>query len=320
MCSCRPRVDFSIISDKGPRTSLASRSSFSMKGDRMLDMGFSSRYPQDSREDARRAPEPTFLGHVPARDPRACRSPPETRRAASRSSPSNPTADGVSQIVHPIDRQKKSKLLSFLIGSNDWSKVLVFARTKRGADRLARHLKGGRDPRRGYPQRQDPRRPNACAGRVQAREDSRARGDGHRRARTRHRRPASRRELRAAPTSAEDYVHRIGRTGRAGPQGWTLSLSSAPMNRKQLQGIERLLGTKIAKTVVEGFCAERASGEAGGQSHANRVRPRGGQKPGWRAREYRGTNGRRRDEGPRGGRSNRRPRFSRAKLELRPDE
>ena len=52
-----------------------------------------------------------------------------------------PTVDGVSQIVHPVDRQEKSKLLSFLIGSQNWNKALVFTRTKRGADRLTRHLK-----------------------------------------------------------------------------------------------------------------------------------------------------------------------------------
>ena len=75
-----------------------------------------------------------------------------------------PTADGVSQIVHPVDRQKKSKLLSFLIGSNDWNKVLVFTRTKRGADRLTRHLKGDGIRAEAIHGDKTPRRPNACPG------------------------------------------------------------------------------------------------------------------------------------------------------------
>ena len=105
------------------------------------------------------------------------------------------------------------------------------------------------------------------------------------------------------PHVAEDYVHRIGRTARAGRKGDAVSLVCADES-KQLQAIEKLVGTKIAKTVVEGFApsAQAAAPEA------SRRRPRqsaGGQKPGWRPRGYRGNNGHRRDEGARGGRSNR---------------
>ena len=274
------------------------------EGDRMLDMGF--------LPDIRR-----ILAKLPAERQNLLFSatfPREIRELADRllNAPSRievaseqPTADGVSQIVHPVDRQRKSKLLSFLIGSNDWSKVLVFARTKRGADRLTRHLKGdGIRAEAIHSDKTQGARTRALAEfkrgkiRVLVATDIAARGLDiddlpH----------VVNYEL---PHVAEDYVHRIGRTGRAGRKGDAVSLVCADES-KQLQGIERLLGTKIAKTVVEGFApsAQAAKPEGSG------TRPRqtaGSQKPGWRARGYRGTNGRRRDEGPRGGRSNRRPR------------
>jgi ATP-dependent RNA helicase RhlE len=224
-----------------------------------------------------------------------------------------PTADGVTQIVHPVDRQKKSKLLSFLIGSNDWNKVLVFARTKRGADRLTKQLKG------------DGLKAEAIH------------GDKTQGARTRALSEFKRGKIRVLvatdiaargldiddlphvvnyelPHVAEDYVHRIGRTGRAGRKGDAVSLVCADES-KQLQAIERLLSMKIEKAVIEGFApsAQAAAPEA------RRTRPRqsaGGQKPGWRPRGYRGNNGQRRDEGPRGGRSNRGPRSSRRRTRV----
>ena len=274
------------------------------EGDRMLDMGF--------LPDIRR-----ILAKMPAERQNLLFSatfPREIRELADRllNAPSRievaseqPTADGVSQIVHPVDRQRKNKLLSFLIGSNDWSKVLVFARTKRGADRLTLHLKGdGIRAEAIHSDKTQGARTRALAEfkrgkiRVLVATDIAARGLDiddlpH----------VVNYEL---PHVAEDYVHRIGRTGRAGRKGDAVSLVCADES-KQLQGIERLLGTKIAKTVVEGFApsAQAAKPEGSG------TRPRqtaGSQKTGWRARGYRGTNGRRRDEGPRGSRSNRRPR------------
>ena len=277
------------------------------EGDRMLDMGF--------LPDIRR-----ILAKMPASRQNLLFSatfPREIRELADRllNAPSRievaseqPTVDGVSQIVHPVDRQKKSKLLSFLIGSNDWNKVLVFTRTKRGADRLTRQLKG------------DGIRAEAIH------------GDKTQGARTRALAEFKRGKIHVLvatdiaargldiddmplvvnyelPHVAEDYVHRIGRTARAGRKGDAVSLVCADES-KQLQAIERLVGTKIAKTVVAGFAPSAHTAKPEG----SRPRPRqsaGGQKPGWRPRGYRGTNGGRRDEGARGGRSNRGPRSRR---------
>ncbi len=52
----------------------------------------------------------------------------------------NTPAEGVSQMVHPVDRERKRELLSFMVGSQDWRQVLVFTRTKHGANRLAQQL------------------------------------------------------------------------------------------------------------------------------------------------------------------------------------
>ena len=100
-------------------------------------------------------------------------------------------------------------------------------------------------------------------------------------------------QARQLPHVAEDYVHRIGRTARAGRKGDAVSLVCADES-KELQGIERLLGTKIAKTVIEGFAPSAHTAKPEGSS---RTRPRqsaGGQKPGWRPRGYRGNSGHRR--------------------------
>ena len=216
-----------------------------------------------------------------------------------------PTADGVLQIVHPVDRPKKSKLLSFLIDSHNWNKTLVFTRTKRGADRLTRHLK------------QDGIHAEAIH------------GDKSQGTRTRTLADFKRGNIRVLvatdlasrgldidelpqvvnfelPHVAEDYVHRIGRTARAGRKGDAVSLVSTDES-EQLKAIERLLGGTIAKTVVAGFAPSARTANPEG----SRKRPSqfsGGAKPGRRPRVYSQTSGRRRDEGPRGGRSNRRPR------------
>jgi ATP-dependent RNA helicase RhlE len=52
----------------------------------------------------------------------------------------NPAAESVTQVIHPVDKSRKRELLSWLIGSNDWQQVLVFTRTKHGANRLSEQL------------------------------------------------------------------------------------------------------------------------------------------------------------------------------------
>ena len=120
------------------------------------------------------------------------------RPSASRSAPRNATAEKIEQAVYFADKGQKRGLLSWLIGSGDWRQVLVFTRTKHGANRLAEQLDARRAQRRGHPRQQEPGRAHARARGFQARHRARARRDRHRRARARHRPAAARRELRAA--------------------------------------------------------------------------------------------------------------------------
>ena len=125
----------------------------------------------------------------------------------------NTASEQVSQQVHFVDKKRKRELLSLMIGRDNWQQVLVFTRTKHGANHLAEQLNkdgitaaaihGNKSQGRAYP----------CAGRLQNRRHSRAGGDGYCRARS------DIEELPHVvnyelPNVAEDYVHRIGRTGR----------------------------------------------------------------------------------------------------------
>jgi ATP-dependent RNA helicase RhlE len=176
----------------------------------------------------------------------------------------------VSHVVHPVDRERKSALLSFLIGTGNWKQVLVFTRTKRGADRLTRHLV------------QDGIRAAAIH------------GDKSQNERTRTLLSFKRGTVRVLvatdlasrgldidqlphvvnfelPLVPEDYVHRIGRTGRAGNEGDAISLVCLD-EREQLSGIERLLRCDIQKVPIAGYEPDSARRR---DSVANRRRPFG---------------------------------------------
>ena len=208
-------------------------------------------------------------------------------------------AERVSQIVHPVARERKSALLSHLIRSQKWDHVLVFTRTKRGADRLSRHL-----DRDGI----------ACAaihGDKTQSQRMRVLGDFKR---------ATLRVLVATDVAArgldidqlprvvnfdvphvpEDYVHRVGRTGRAGNQGQAVSLVSTE-ERGLLREIERLIAQNIPKVSI----ADRDF-EGPHQRFEPRPAPTG-------ARRFEGRGGKRRGSAPRHGRSGgRRPRRARS--------
>ena len=165
--------------------------------------------------------------------------------------PRNTTAERISQLVHPVEKSNKRALLSWLIGSNNWQQVLVFTRTKHGANRLAQQLqRDGLTSAAIHGNKSQGARTRALAEfksgkvRVLVATDIAARGLDieqlpH----------VVNYEL---PNVAEDYVHRIGRTGRAGMEGEALSLVSADEN-SLLRGIERLLGKSIPRQVIEGF-------------------------------------------------------------------
>jgi ATP-dependent RNA helicase RhlE len=163
----------------------------------------------------------------------------------------NETSAQVTQVIHPVDKSRKRALLSHLISSQDWRQVLVFTRTKHGANRLAEQL--GRDgivAAAIHGNKSQTARTKALAGfkkgdiRVLVATDIAARGLDidqlpH----------VVNYEL---PNVAEDYVHRIGRTGRAGNNGEAMSLVCAE-EQKLLHGIEKLIKREIPKVEVEGF-------------------------------------------------------------------
>jgi ATP-dependent RNA helicase RhlE len=163
----------------------------------------------------------------------------------------NTASERVAQVVHPVDRERKRELLSFLIGSENWQQVLVFTRTKHGANRLATQLeKDGITAAAIHGNKSQGARTKALADfksgkvRVLVATDIAARGLDidqlpH----------VVNFEL---PNVPEDYVHRIGRTGRAGNEGEALSLVCID-EQKHLRDIEKLLKREIPKKVIEGF-------------------------------------------------------------------
>jgi ATP-dependent RNA helicase RhlE len=163
----------------------------------------------------------------------------------------NTSAERVTQVVHPVDAKKKRKLLSKLIGAGNWKQVLVFARTKRNCDRLAQSLiKDGLDAAAIHGGKSQGARTKALAHfksgkvRVLVATDIAARGLDI--SQLPH---VVNYELPHVP---EDYVHRIGRTGRAGHEGEAISLVCID-EAKLLKDIERLIKIDIPKLVIENF-------------------------------------------------------------------
>ena len=163
----------------------------------------------------------------------------------------NTTAESIEQVVHPVDKSRKRELLSFLIGSGNWQQVLVFTRTKHGANRLADQLeKDGLSAAAIHGNKSQGARTRALsdfkrgAVRVLVATDIAARGLD-----IEQLPQVVNYEL---PNVPEDYVHRIGRTGRAGSNGQALSLVCVD-EQKLLRDIERLLKRDLPKVVVDGY-------------------------------------------------------------------
>lgn len=166
-------------------------------------------------------------------------------------SPPNSTVDTVKQSLIAVEKSDKTKVLTQLINDNDWFQVLVFSRTKHGANRLVRQL--------------DSKGVNAAA----------IHGNKSQGARTKALAEFKSGKLRVLvatdiaargididqlphvvnfdlPQVAEDYVHRIGRTGRAGASGEAVSLVSHD-EFKLLLDIEKLIGKTVPRVELDGY-------------------------------------------------------------------
>jgi ATP-dependent RNA helicase RhlE len=184
--------------------------------------------------------------------------------------PRNTPIELIDQVAYPVDRDRKRALLSHLVKSNDWRQVLVFCRTKHGANRLAEQLeRDGLETAAIHGNKSQPQRMKALARfknnelRVLVATDIAARGL----------------DIESLPHVVnydlphvpEDYVHRIGRTGRAGESGQAVSLVSGE-DRDLLKGIERLIGRKIEQQTVAGF-------EPGARNDNSPAKPQQQQRP-----------------------------------------
>ena len=165
--------------------------------------------------------------------------------------PQRVAADTVSQEIYHVEKDQKPALLSHLIKQHDWHQVLVFTRTKHGADRLTRKLvRDGIDAAAIHGNKSQNARTRALddfkANRVQVlvATDIAARGID-----IDQLPQVVNFEL---PHVSEDYVHRIGRTGRAGANGHAVSLVERE-EMGDLRGIERLLKRRLPVATAQGF-------------------------------------------------------------------
>ncbi len=161
----------------------------------------------------------------------------------------------VDQVAYPVAQESKTALLIDLLEREKFERVLVFARTRRGAERLS-HILGARDHsvNRIHSDRSQPQREAALRGfrdgrtRVLVATDIAARGldvDA-----------VSHVINYDVPSAPEDYVHRIGRTGRAGNKGRAITIVT-PVDEISMRAIERLTGKEIKRVVLPGFGGAR---------------------------------------------------------------
>ena len=220
------------------------------EADRMLDMGFI----RDIRKILKVLPNDrqsllfsaTFSTEIRRLAGDFLRTPTEVQVA-----PRNTTADRVMQIVHPVDKRRKRELLSHLIGAGNWQQVLVFARTKHGANRLAGQLTAdGLNATAIHGNKSQGARTSALrefksgVARVLVATDIAARGlDIERLPHVVN---------YDLPNVPEDYLHRIGRTARAGQDGHAISLVCVD-EQKLLRDIECLLKREIRKEILPGY-------------------------------------------------------------------
>jgi len=208
--------------------------------------------------------------------------------------PANTTVSRIDQTVYPVDKTRKTELLTHLVSSEQWGQVLVFSRTKYGADKLSRNLsKAGITSDSIHGDKKQGARTRSLKqfkdGRLQVlvATDIAARGIDIQQ--------LPRVVNFDLPHVAEDYVHRIGRTGRAGEAGIALSLVSAD-EVAQLQKIEKLIKKSLPREEVEGFEPEHRLPTKEVKSSGKRPPRKAKAKPG--ARKQRDGQGKNRHGGP----------------------
>lgn len=224
------------------------------EADRMLDMGFI----HDIRRILKVLPNKrqnlmfsaTFSNEIRSLAKTIVNNPVEVSVA-----PPNTTAEKVVQWLIPSDKAQKPALLAHVIKSNNWSQVLVFSRTKHGANKLVRKLEQADVSAMAiHGNKSQAARTKALAAfkdesvRVLVATDIAARGIDI--AQLPH---VINYDL---PNVAEDYVHRIGRTARAGASGEAVSFVMAD-EIEQLKAIERLIGTNIERKTIDEFAPEK---------------------------------------------------------------
>ena len=220
------------------------------EADRMLDMGFI----HDIRRVLAKLPakrqnllfSATFSDEIKTLAEKLLHNPEQVEVARR-----NTASEQVTQHVHFVDKKRKRELLSQLIGSGNWQQVLVFTRTKHGANHLAEQLnKDGITSAAIHGNKSQGARTRALSDfkdgkiRVLVATDIAARG-------------IDIEELPHVvnyelPNVPEDYVHRIGRTGRAAAVGEALSLVCVD-EHKLLRDIERVLKREIPRMAIEGY-------------------------------------------------------------------
>ncbi|MCD2516087.1 DEAD/DEAH box helicase [Massilia sp. G4R7] len=253
------------------------------EADRMLDMGFI----HDIKKVLALLPpkrqnllfSATFSDEIKALADRLLNNP-QSIEVARR----NSTVEVIAQKIHPVDRDKKHPMLSHLIKENDWHQVLVFTRTKHGANKLVEQLgKDGIGAMAIHGNKSQSARTKALSEfkdgslQVLVATDIAARGIDidqlpH----------VVNYDL---PNVPEDYVHRIGRTGRAGATGEAVSLVCVD-EHQMLKDIERLIKQTLPRHVIPGFepdlnaKAQPIQLRSGAPGHANRGGRPGGNRGG----------------------------------------
>jgi len=258
------------------------------EADRMLDMGFihdiKKIMAQMPRQRQNLMFSATFSNEIRKLAKNITNNPVEIDVA-----PRNSTVETVTHKIHPVDKARKAELLSHLIRTKNWHQVLVFSRTKHGANKLVKRLLRDKiDAAAIHGNKSQAQRTKALAEfkqnkiQILVATDIAARG-------------IDIDQLSLVvnfdlPYVALDYVHRIGRTGRAGAKGHAISLVCAD-EVKQLNEIERLIKCKIEREEIEDFEPTHVVPESiSVKSPRNKNRPK---KPGHQFGQRRTSNERR---------------------------